>query len=147
MQCHDLSSRWLLECRANCARHGDWGQQRPSKWSFIEGNCQSGQKGFFCTSLRGNDLKIRQRLVAKEVQCEADYSSHRAEFKKSWKCVSRFQLPQEFVCCLKQSTRVTQPTLVSFGSSDNRRFSPFPNTVWILNGGKFSYSWHYCLLD
>ena len=49
---------------------------------FFKGNCKSGQEGFIVTSLRGTDLKIRQRLVVKEVECEADHSSHRAGFKK-----------------------------------------------------------------
>jgi hypothetical protein len=147
MQCHDLSSRWLPECRANCDRTGEWGQQRPRKWGFIKGTFKSGQEGFFVTSLRKIGLQICQRLAVKEVECEADHSSHSAEFKESWKCVSRFPLPQEFVCCLKESTQATQPTLVSFGSSDNRRFCPFPDIIWIFYGTKVSYFWHYCLLN
>lgn len=115
MQGHDLSSRWLLECRDQCARNGDWGQQRQSKCSFLKANCKSGQEGFFFTSIRGIDLKIRQRLTVKEVQCKADHSSHRVGLKKSWKWIYRFPHPQEFVCCLKQSTHTTQPSLCHLG--------------------------------
>ena len=77
-----------------------------------------------------------QRLNVKERQCEANHSSHRAEFTKSWKYVSMFPLPQETLWGLKRSSQATQPTIVSFGSSDNRRFSPFPNVVWVFNGGR-----------